>query len=63
MSRRSEIYKDFYQILCKVYRIYEDRKPTDNQDQLLNELLNYIEENLSTRKKRKEKEEAHAEVN
>lgn len=57
MSRRKDVYKDLYLVFCKVYSTNPEKAPTEKQDVLLNGICDYIENNLSLRRKRKDSKE------
>jgi uncharacterized protein YlxP (DUF503 family) len=56
MSRSKEINNDLWDILRKVYGISDITPKSEKQQQLLDSIVEYIDANLSTRKKRPDKE-------
>lgn len=52
MSRSKEITNDLWEILRKVYSISEATPQSEKQTQLLNNIVEYIDNNLSTRRKK-----------
>lgn len=57
MSRRREIEKDLWEVFKTVYCINETMPKTEKQTEVLNKIVDYIEANLSTRRKRQEKDD------
>jgi hypothetical protein len=55
MSRKREIKNDLWEVLCKVYSIPVANNKSDRQEELLNKIVDYIDTNLSTRRKRPDK--------
>ena len=55
MSRKREISNDIWDIFCKVYHITDVERKSDKQKELLDKIIEYIDTNLSTRRKRPEK--------
>lgn len=51
MDRKKEIKKDLWQILKKVYTLNEEKGITAKQDQFLDEMLEYLDANISLRRK------------
>lgn len=51
MSRKNEIKKDIWDILREVYSISEHREITDKQNEFLDKIISYLEENISLRRK------------
>lgn len=57
MNRRDEIANDLLDILKKVYGIHPLSRTSEKQEELIQTMVNYLEENLSLRRKRKDKDE------
>jgi hypothetical protein len=57
MNRRKEITNDLWDIFRKVYSITEVTPQSDKQTQLLDNIVEYIDTNLSTRRKRVDNKE------
>lgn len=55
MSRKKEIRNDLWEVVCKVYSIPVANNKSDKQEELLNRIVDYIDANLSTRRKRPDK--------
>src|SRR5687768_6807559 len=55
MGRKNEIKKDVYAILREVYSIHEAREITDKQNEFLDKLVAYLDENISLRRKGEKK--------
>ena len=57
MSRRDEIAFDLMAILQKIYGINSSAKPSEKQEELIETMVNYLDENLSLRRKQKDSKE------
>lgn len=52
MSRRKEIYNDLWEVFRKVYNISDITPKSEKQIELLSGIVDYIDANLSTRRKK-----------
>jgi hypothetical protein len=57
MNRKREIANDLWDIMRKVYNINELSPQSDKQEELLTTIVEYIDTNLSTRRKRQDNKE------
>jgi len=57
MSRKDEIAADLMDILRKVYGINPLAQPSDKQTEVIQKMVDYLEENISLRRKKKGAEE------
>jgi hypothetical protein len=57
MSRRREITNDLWSIMRKVYSISENTPQSQKQEELIESIVEYIDSNLSTRRKRQDNKE------
>lgn len=51
MDRKAEIKKDLWQILQKIYKLNEAKGVTDKQNEFLDGVVEYLDTNLSLRRK------------
>ena len=56
MDRKKEILNDIWEIMRKVYNINESAPQSEKQAEFLQKIVEYIDTNLSTRRKKVEKE-------
>jgi hypothetical protein len=56
MSRKKEIANDLWGIFRTIYGISDVAPKSEKQEALINGIVEYIDTNLSTRRKRQEKE-------
>jgi hypothetical protein len=54
MDRKKEISNDIWEIMRKVYSIGDSVVQSDRQAEFLKQIVEYIDTNLSTRRKKKE---------
>lgn len=57
MNRRDEIALDLMNILQRIYGIATSAKPSQKQEELIEAIVVYLEENISLRRKKKDAEE------
>ena len=57
MNRKKEITNDLWDIMRTVYSINALCARSDKQEELLNKIVEYIDTNLSTRRKRADEKE------
>ncbi len=57
MNRKKEITNDLWEIMRKVYNINETAPQSEKQEQLLTYIVEYIDNNLSTRRTRQDSKE------
>jgi hypothetical protein len=57
MNRKEEIAKDLMEILRTVYQIHPLCPPSEKQEQVVQKMVDYLDENISLRRKRKDGEE------
>ena len=56
MNRKKEIANDIWDIMRRVYGISEVTPQSDKQSQFVEDVVTYIDTNLSTRRKQESKE-------
>jgi len=57
MNRKDEIAKDLMDILRQVYSIHPLSNPSEKQNELIDKMVAYLDENISLRRKKKDVEE------
>jgi hypothetical protein len=57
MNRKKEITNDLWDIMRKIYNINDLAPQSAKQEELLTKIVEYIDENLSTRRKRQDKKD------
>lgn len=63
MDRKKEISNDLWEIMRSVYNINECAPQSEKQVEFLRRIVEYIDTNLSTRRKRVEKESSNEHKN
>lgn len=56
MNRKREIASDIWDIMRQVYKINAASDQSDKQEELITKIVEYIDANLSTRRKKQVKE-------
>lgn len=54
MDRKKEIYNDIWDIMRKVYNINDSAGQSEKQSEFLQKVVEYIDVNIGTRRKKKE---------
>jgi len=57
MSRKDEIARDLMDILRKVYNINPAAEPSEKQLECVKKMVDYLDDNISLRRKKKDVEE------